>query len=147
VLQVDSFTAERYSSIMMHITAKTRIPTTPITPQHAFVVTALHHMCVPLSHTLLLQGPLAPNARLRAAVRLFDGLIQGSGETAATASICTFGTHSLLVKRFVCVKKTLAVPSCLGLYLHLLLTPCCVLSAPNQFAMLHITRSRYICRV
>lgn len=38
-----------------------------------------HHICMLLFMTLLLQGPLAPNTRLRAAVRLFDGIIKGAG--------------------------------------------------------------------
>lgn len=33
-----------------------------------------------------LQGALAPNTRLRSAVRLFDGLIKGAGESRRPAS-------------------------------------------------------------
>lgn len=38
-----------------------------------------HHICMLLWLILRLQGPLAPNTRLRAAVRLFDGLVKGAG--------------------------------------------------------------------
>lgn len=91
-----------------------------------------------------LQGPLAPNARLRSAVRLFDGLIKGSGEFVD----CTASKHLQRCQSHVSGGLSWSLLLGPGLDLvpvawarpgpgprqPLALTACCTLSTPCQRA-------------